>query len=144
MPRAPEELTTQEEDLEDLTEHPLEDAEEQHPEPQGPKKRKGNALVRTETLGPSPKEARARIREELESGFYVCRSGKKKVKTLHQLGRCYLLPGVDYLDFSFLGKAMPRNSEYDCVCRLCAREGVRDGGNSSATVSSSSSSDGGN
>ena len=143
VPRAPEELTTQEEDPEDQAEHPLEDVEGQYPGSQEPKRRKGNALVRTETLGSSPIEARARIREELEPGFYVCRSGKKKVKTLHQLGRCHRLPGVDYLDYSSMGKAMPRNSEYDCVCRLCAREGVRDGGNSSATVSSSSSSEGG-
>ena len=65
---------------------------------------------------------------------------KKKVRSLHQLGRCYLLRGVDYMDFPFTGIAMPKKFEYDGVCRLCARDGVRDGEDSSATVSSSSSS----
>ena len=52
-------------------------------------------------------------------------SGKEVERTLHQLGRCYLLPGVGYLDYSFACKVMPRSSGYDGVCRLCAREGVR-------------------
>ena len=39
-----------------------------------PKKRKGNAITRTETLGFNPKAARSRIRETLEEGFHVCLS----------------------------------------------------------------------
>ena len=58
--------------------------------------------------------------------------------------RCYLLLGVDYIymDYTFAGNAAPKRSEYDEVCRFCARDGVRDGEDSSATVSSSSSSAG--
>ena len=96
---------------------------------------------RMSVFGKSPKEARPKIRAELEAGFCTYRSGKKKVRTLHQLGRCYLLPGVDYLDCSFPGKVMPQSAGYNGVCRRCARDGVRDEGDSSATVSSSSSSD---
>ena len=62
------------------------------------KGRQGEAFVydvhRMSVLGKSPKEARATSRAELEAGFYICRSGKKKVRTQHQLCRCYLLPGV--------------------------------------------------
>ena len=104
-----------------------------------PKKRKGNAIIRTETLGSNPREARARIRETLEEGFYVCLSGKRKIRTLHRLGACYLLPGVDYLEYEFQGRTVPRSTQYDCVCSLCSRQGVRDGGDSSCTMSSSSS-----
>ena len=68
VPRAPEELKTKE-DLEDQAEHPLKDAEEQHPEPQGLKKRRGNALVRAETLGPSPKKPGRRTQYHLIKGF---------------------------------------------------------------------------
>ena len=46
-----------------------------------PKKRKGNALTRTETLGSNPKEARALLRSQLPNGFYVCFSGKRKIRT---------------------------------------------------------------
>ena len=42
------------------------------------------------------------------NGTWLLRlSGKKKIKTLHQLGKCYLLPGVDYLDYSCHGVALP-------------------------------------
>ena len=53
--------------------------------------------------------------------------------------RC-LLSAVDYMDFTFAGNAMPKKAEYVDVFRLCARVGVRDGEDSSATVSSSFSS----
>ena len=92
-------------------------------------------------LGKSPKKATAKIRAELEPGFHICRSGKKKVRILHQQGRCYPSQGVDYLDYIFTSTVIPRSSGYDGVCRLCARDGVRDGGDSLATVSSSSSSE---
>ena len=113
-------------------------AEQVSQEPQH-KGRQGDAFVydvhRTSVQGKSPKEARAKIRAAPEPGFYICRSGKKKVRTLHPLGRCYLLPGVDYMDYTFAGNATPKRSEYDGVGRLCARDGVRNGEDSSATVS---------
>ena len=74
--------------------------------------RQGEALVydvhRLSVLGSSPKEARSRIPAALEPGFYICRSDKKKVRTLHQLGRCYLLPGVDYIDHTSAGLVVPK------------------------------------
>ena len=91
-------------------------------------------------LGKSPKEARASIRAALEPGFNISCSGKKKVRSLHQLGKCYLLPRVDFMNYTFAGNTFPKKAEYDTVCRLCARVGVQDDGDSSATVSSSSSS----
>ena len=107
------------------------------------KGRPGEAFVydvhRMSLLGKSPKEARASIRAALEPGFYVSCSGKK-VRYLHQLGKCYLLPGVDFINYTFAGNTFPKKAEYDTVCRLCARVGVQDDGDSSATVSSSSSS----
>ena len=63
------------------------------------------------------------------------------MRSLHQLGKCYLLPGVDFVNYTFAGNAMPRKAEYDNVGRLCARVGVQDNEDSSATVSSSSSSE---
>ena len=32
------------------------------------------------------------------------------------------------MDYTFAGNAMPKRAEYDGVCRLCARDGVRGGG----------------
>ena len=88
-----------------------------HPVQPTSKRRKGNAEARTATLGENPKEARAALRSQLEPGYFVCLSGKKKIKTLHQLGTCYLLPGVDYLDYSYHGVALPRISTHDCIRR---------------------------
>ena len=92
-------------------------------------------------LGKSPKEARARIRAALEPGPYIGRPGKKKVWSPHQPGKCDLL-GVDNMDHTFAGNAMPKRAEFDGVCRLCARDGVRDGEDSCATVSLPSSPEG--
>ena len=41
------------------------------------RRRGGNAQTRTEALGDNPREARARIRQTMQPGFYVCRAGKK-------------------------------------------------------------------
>ena len=107
VPRAPDELTREEEEpAVSEAPKPEEVAVQVLQEPQH-KGRQGEALVydvhRMSVLGSSPKEARSRIRAALEPGFYICRSGKKKVRTLHQLGRCYLLPGVDYMDYTSAG-----------------------------------------
>ena len=41
---------------------------------------------RTQWLGTDPKEARTKLRAELQQGFYVSTSGKRNICTLHQLG----------------------------------------------------------
>ena len=58
------------------------DSQEEIESETGPKlkKRKGNALVRTETLGSNPKETRAKLRDTFEQRFYVCLSGVSREK----------------------------------------------------------------
>ena len=71
------------------------------------KGRQGDAFLFTTSivcLGKSPQEARTRSRAALEPGFYVCCSNKKKVRSLHQLGKCCLLPGVDLHGLHFRGQ----------------------------------------
>ena len=71
---------------------------------------RGFCLVhRKPVLGKSPKEARDKFRAAPEPGLYICRSGEKKVRSLHQLGKCYLLPCVDNMDHTFAGNTLPRN-----------------------------------
>ena len=84
-------------------------------------------MHRMSVLWKSPKKARASIRAALEHGFYIRCSGKMVLRSLHQLGKCYLLPGVDVMNYTFAGNALPKKAEYDNVCRLCARVGVQDG-----------------
>ena len=85
----------------------LEDTEESFPElQQETKRRKGNAEARTATLGENRKEAR---------GTWLLRVlvRQEEDKNTHQLGTCYLLPGVDYLDY------LPRSrSSADFYLRL--------------------------
>ena len=50
---------------------------------------------RTTTLGENPKEVRVRMRLEIAEGYYVSCSGKKSVRTFHQLGSCFRLPNID-------------------------------------------------
>ena len=92
-------------------------------------------------LGTDPKEARTKLRSELQPGFYVSTSGKRNIRTLHQLGLCYMLPGVDYMRYTYAGSALPGTSDFDNVCKWCAKSpGFNDAEhNSSATDTSSSS-----
>ena len=55
-------------------------------------------------------------------GYYISHSGKKAIRMVHCLGRCYMLPGVDYLPFCYAGLQFPASDDYDTV-RKC--EGYR-------------------
>ena len=94
---------------------------------------------RTEILG--SRERRAQIHDTLEPGFYLCRSGKKRIRTVHRLGDCFALPGVDYFDYDYLGLAMPKRAGYDVVCGLCSKKDARQAGTGSSASQSSSSTD---
>ena len=72
-------------------------------------------------LGSDPKQARAEIRSNLRERYFISHSGKKAIRVLHYLGRCYMLPGVDYLSFTFGGTTFPDSSAYDTVCKWCAK-----------------------
>ena len=76
---------------------------------------------RTQWLGTDPKEARAKLRAELEPGFYISTCGKRSIRTLDQLGLCYMLPGVDFLRYTYAGSALPKTSDFDNVCKWCAK-----------------------
>ena len=96
---------------------------------------------RTEILGSNPKERRAQIRDMLEPGFYLCRSGKKRIRTVHRLGHCFALPGVDYFDYDYLGLSLPKRSGYDVVCGLCSKKDAQHVRAVSSASQSSSSTD---
>ena len=97
---------------------------------------------RSELLGSDHKQARAEIRSNLREGYYISHSGKKAIRVLHYLGRCYMLPGVDYLSFTFGGTTSPDSSAYDTVCKWRAKSAeLKDVPGSSGTNTSSSSDD---
>ena len=88
------------------------------------------------------KQARAEIRSNLQKGYYISHSRKKAFRVLHYLGRCYMLPGVDYLSFTFGGTTFPDSCAYDTVCKWCAKSAqLKDVPGSSGTNASSSSDD---
>ena len=95
---------------------------------------------RSELLGSDHKQARLEIRSQLQSGYYISYSGKKSIRVVHCLGRCYMLPGVDYLSFTYVGEQFPASDAYDCVCKWCARasQAKADPGSSGTNTSSSS------
>ena len=95
---------------------------------------------RSELLGSDHKQARFEIRSQLQDGYYISHSGKKAIRVVHCLGRCYMLPGVDSLSSSYAGLQFPASDEYDTVCKWCARasESKADPGSSGTNTSSSS------
>ena len=98
-------------------------------------------MGRSAALGSNPKEARERLRSQLDPGFYVSTSTFRNLKILHRLGACYLIPGVDYQQFEYLGTLMPERSKYEQICKLFARGGTAavEGSSCSQTTSSSES-----
>ena len=86
------------------------------------------------------KKARIAIRAELERGYYISSSGKKRIKVLHRLGQCYMLPEVDYVAYEFVGNSFPAAALYDAVCKWCAKsQNLKGAVDSSGTNTSSSS-----
>ena len=47
---------------------------------------------------------------------------EKRVRTLHRLGSCCMVPGVDYLDFVYMGLSMPPNKSSDVACKACSKK----------------------
>ena len=72
---------------------------------------------RSSKLGNEPKEARRLLRESLQPGFYIATSSKKKIKTLHLIGSCYMIPGIDYPSFSYAGERFPNRRTFHGVCK---------------------------
>ena len=111
-------LSVQEPDAEDVqgvVPHVEEEFEVQVAEPVKTKRGR-HAQIRTAELGSDPRAKRAQLRSTMRSGFYLCFSGKKNVRTLHRLGSCYALPSVDYLRYEYyLGSSVPPVASFDCL-----------------------------
>ena len=95
---------------------------------------------RTLKLGSNPREARKNLRESFQAGFYIATSSKRRVKTLHLLGACYMIRGVDYPVYSYAGETFPSKRLFHGICKWCARadEACAATDRSSDTVTSSS------
>ena len=75
------------------------------------KKQKNNlhthySAGRSQTLGADPKIARKEMRDRLEPGFYLSETGRKGTLTLHKLGACFAIPGLDYLKYRYAGPSV--------------------------------------
>ena len=106
-------------------------------EPQTDRRKKTDS-ARTQALGNNPRECREALRAVCEPGYYICLSGKRSIRTLHCLGKCFMVPGVDYQRFSFSGRLAPAASDYDTVCKLCAKSDSKKSKDSSESQTSSS------
>ena len=107
---------------------------------EGQRKQQAWNRDRTLKLGSNPREARKNLRESFQPGFYIATSSKRRVKTLHLLGACYMIPGVDYPVYSYAGETFPSKRLFHGICMWCARadEARAATDHSSDTVTSSS------
>jgi len=66
----------------------------------------------------APPEEEEPFLPKTEQGFVtsVSRQGWRR---LHYLGGCSRIPGIHYLNFNFLGEAVPGIEDYDDVCKQC-------------------------
>ena len=94
---------------------------------------------KTRKLGDDPKKYRAELRATLQPVFYISISPKKKIRMVHRLGQCYRIPGLDYLQYEYLGTSLHQQELFDLTCMWCAKSVGFDA--SSGTDTSSSSED---
>ena len=60
--------------------------------------------------------------KSLKPGFYLAHLRYRKGSgTLHQLHSCFRVPGVDYVDYTFMGAIKPALSKNDAVCSYCSK-----------------------
>ena len=106
-------------------------------------KRLKSENTKSESLGSNPKAPRELARAQLQKGYYQSTSGRNGTRVLHRLGACFMVPGIDYPRFVHLGALMPRQSDFDSICKLCARKGTEVAQGDSDVTQTSSSSEGG-
>lgn len=57
--------------------------------------------------------------EEVLGGYVVSEVGRRRVRCLHHIARCWRLPGTDYANYTFYGDEAPPPGAYDKVCKDC-------------------------
>ena len=71
--------------------------------------------------------------------------GRSKKRTLHVIGGCYRVPGVDYRDFVVVGDVRPQLAEGERLCAVCfnskEKAAVESGAEEEGMSSGSSSSE---
>ena len=106
-------------------------------------KRLKSENTKSDTLGSNPKAARERARTQLQKGYYLSTSGRNSRRVLHTLGSCYIVPGIDYPRYVYSGLQMPKQGDFDSICKLCSRKRAEVAhGDSDVTQTSSSSEEG--
>ncbi len=58
---------------------------------------------------------------EVPEGYVISISAKKRLRRLHLMGACHMLPGLDYTNYVVVGDKCPSNDQYDDYCRHCWR-----------------------
>ena len=93
-----------------------------HRQSQKPRKTKGSkARTPSQNLwGQTPKQ----LVNSQEPSFRKATTGRNGTRVLHRLGACFMVPGIGYPRYVHLGALMPRQSDFDSICKLCARNGT--------------------
>jgi hypothetical protein len=56
------------------------------------------------------------------TGYVVSIVGRKRIRRLHHLAKCGMLPGTDYKEFVWYGEVLPDPTLYDSICSRCWRQ----------------------
>ena len=93
--------------------------------------------------GQNLKAARELARAQLQKGYCQSTSGRNGTRVLHRLGAFFMVPGIDNPRYVHLGALMPRQLDFDSICKLCARKGTEVAQEDSDVTQTSSSSEAG-
>ena len=73
-------------------------------------------------VGTKSEAKRQDIHESLQAGSCVALSWKRRIRTLHHLGTCCAVPGVDCFEYEFFGSSLPSRAQFHHICQLSARK----------------------
>jgi hypothetical protein len=150
-----EDILDEEEIFEQLAEFMAKKEEELDTAPLRFFKLPARGIMQREELQPKlRKTASAQVAETIkdetvskgtEGDYIVSVTEKQGFRRLHQLGRCFRIPGVHYTQWEVLGLERPETSEYEDYCKNCwpqkkARTSRQGSSGSSSSDSSSGSS----
>ena len=80
---------------------------------------------RSSVARPSSEENRSE--QLLQPGYYVCESGKTRMRILHQLGACWMVPGVDYFSFAHSRRSGPFSGDLHQGMQVVRLKGDHEG-----------------
>ena len=84
-----------------------------------PKEGKSSSPSITEVASDTEPALVLPIEDKAPHGYVVAIAGSSRRRRLHQVGRCWRVPGLHYKEFEVFGDTLPAAEDYHLICHQC-------------------------